>query len=271
MSVGKKIKALRTERSMTQKELGEKINVSSVSIGCWENGTKNPSLDAIISLSKLFKVTTDYLLDVILDEYKEIPVLERDEKKLLSDYKCLDAYGKKAVSALCRIEKMRVDYTPRMAQKSCRYIPKYLTPSAAGASAPIDGAEYEMIPVDDSIPSDADFAVKIQGESMNPYIYDGDTVYVKRCNKVEVGDIGFFCVDGAMYCKQFYIDHNKNLTLISANPALKDTNIYISAESSSSVVCYGKVLLDNKIDLPDYFIQLLATTTYATDRAVNSQ
>lgn len=55
-----------------------------------------------------------------------------------------------------------------------------------------------------------------------------------------------------MYCKQYYIDEDRNLTLVSANPRLKNTNVYISADSEASVVCYGKVLLDCRIELPDY-------------------
>ena len=35
-----------------------------------------------------------------------------------------------------------------------------------------------MILVDENVPDDADFAVGIQGNSMSPYIHDGDTVYV---------------------------------------------------------------------------------------------
>ena len=110
-----------------------------------------------------------------------------------------------------------------------------------------------MILVDDSVPYDADFAVGIQGNSMLPYIHDGDTVYVKRDCDLRIGDVGIFCVDGAMFCKQYYIDEGRNLTLVSANPRLRHTNVHISADSGSSVQCYGKVLLDQRITLPDYF------------------
>ena len=89
---------------------------------------------------------------------------------------------------------------------------------------------------------------------MFPYIEDGDIVYAKRTNEIEIGDVGVFCVDGAMYCKQYYIDRRGNLTLVSANPELKDSNIELSFESGSSIVCYGKVLLGKKIPFPKYFM-----------------
>mgnify|MGYP000706428936 CR=1 FL=1 len=75
-----------------------------------------------------------------------------------------------------------------------------------------------MILVDSSVPEEADYAVYIQGNSMYPYIHDGDMVYVKKDAELSVGDVGIFCVDGAMYCKQYYLDDNNNLVLVSANP-----------------------------------------------------
>lgn len=66
---------------------------------------------------------------------------------------------------------------------------------------------------------------------MYPYIHDGDMVYVKKDAELSVGDVGIFCVDGAMYCKQYYLDDNNNLVLVSANPDFRHTNIFVSADS----------------------------------------
>ena len=49
-----------------------------------------------------------------------------------------------------------------------------------------------------------------------------------------------------------YIDDERNLTLVSANPDLRHTNIFVSADSEVSVKVCGKVLLGHRIDLPDY-------------------
>lgn len=265
MKLGERIKALRVEKVLTQKELGKHLGVSEVSIRCWENGTKSPSMSAIIALSGLFHVSTDYLLGVSIDENRDSQLLSQQESVLISNYRVLDKYGKKAVDTLCVLEKARVSETSKLkaptnitqiSKKSpSRYIPRYATPSAAGFSIPLDGDEFEMILVDDSVPNDADFAVGIQGNSMYPYIHDGDTVYVKKDCKLSIGDIGIFCVDGAMYCKQYYVDKEHNLMLVSANPRLKHTNVYVGAESGSDVRCYGKVLLDYKVELPDYLFE----------------
>ena len=115
------------------------------------------------------------------------------------------------------------------------------------------GDEFEMLKVDSSVPYDADFAVQIQGESMMPYIEDGETVYVKKDVELHTGDIGIFSVDGSMYCKQYYVDSDRNLYLLSANEKLKDTNIFVSNESTSTVKCYGRVIIDTKVKMPEYF------------------
>ena len=265
MKLSQRIQSLRIKCNLTQKELGDIINVSVVSIGGWENDTRKPSAEAIIALAKVFNVTTDYLLGVAVEPEKDALLLSQGEKTLLSNYRVLDKHGRKAVDTLCIIEKSRVESEGKvrvkqsnvisMKKSSARYIPRYTTPSAAGSSVPLDGDDFEMILVDDTIPADADFAVGIQGNSMYPYIHDGDTVYVKKDTELSIGDVGIFCVDGAMYCKQYYLDESKNLILLSANPRLKHTNVFVDAESDTDVRCYGKVLLDCRVALPDYIYE----------------
>ena len=262
MKLGERLKSLRIKQGMTKKELSNRLGVSTVSIGHWESESKNPSMSAIISLAKIFCVTTDFLLGVTAEQEKEELLLSKSEMTLLTNYRVLDKYGKKVVDTVCVIEKARIESEQvsrntiiEIRKKAGRYIPRYITPSAAGYSEPVDGDDYEMIPVDENVPDDADFAVGIQGNSMHPYIRDGDTVYVKKDCELSVGDVGIFSVNGAMYCKQYYLDSERNLTLVSANPELRNSNVYVGADSDAAVKCYGKVLLDYKVELPDYLFE----------------
>ncbi|MCD7757659.1 MAG: S24 family peptidase [Clostridiales bacterium] len=99
-----------------------------------------------------------------------------------------------------------------------------------------------MIPVGKDIPKEAVYAVYISGNSMEPYIHDGELVYVDGSETLENGDVGIFAVDGAMYCKQIYIDRELTLHLLSANPARADASLHFPGDSGASVVCKGKVL-----------------------------
>ena len=62
MILGKRLKELRKEKGLTQQELGDLINVTKVSICCYENGTRTPTLDTLLELEKVFGVSLTYFL-----------------------------------------------------------------------------------------------------------------------------------------------------------------------------------------------------------------
>lgn len=263
MEFGQRLKNLRLEQNKTQQVLASRVGVSVVAVRSWEHGNKKPSLDALIALGEALNTSIDDLLG-LKSGFKPVGiVLSPTEKNLLDTYQALDQHGQKIVDTICAIEKERIDALHKDSRPKVvsikeavkareRYVPHYTTPSAAGINVPLDGTDFEMMLVDDGVPEDADYAVDIQGNSMAPYIYDGDMVFVKKDTDLAIGDVGIFCVDGAMYCKQYYPDGNGNLILVSANEALRHTNIFISADSGSSVTTCGKVLLGRKVELPDY-------------------
>ena len=56
-----RVKLLRLERKMTQKQLGELLGVTPVTIGDYERDTKKPRMDSLERLAGIFNVSTDYL------------------------------------------------------------------------------------------------------------------------------------------------------------------------------------------------------------------
>lgn len=60
--IGQKIKTLRSQRHLSQKDLGEMLGVSKSVISSYENDVHLPPYDALIRLSRIFGVSTDYLL-----------------------------------------------------------------------------------------------------------------------------------------------------------------------------------------------------------------
>lgn len=66
MSIGENIKRIRTEKKMTQKELGDKLGgISQQQIGRWENGNAKPKIDAIQKIAQALGV---YLGDIYEDD-----------------------------------------------------------------------------------------------------------------------------------------------------------------------------------------------------------
>ena len=62
---GERIRELRKERNMSQKQLGEAIGVDFRTVSFWENERYEPNITQIIKLCKLFQVESDYLLGLI--------------------------------------------------------------------------------------------------------------------------------------------------------------------------------------------------------------
>jgi len=69
-SLGERILYLRKKNNLTQKELSESINVARSSIGKIENDEVSPSAEILVELSKVFKVSIDWLLTE--NEYNDI-------------------------------------------------------------------------------------------------------------------------------------------------------------------------------------------------------
>lgn len=97
---GRRLKELRKENKMTQKELGDAINVTKVSICCYEKGTRVPSLETLIDISNLFKVDLDYLIGndiyVVSDKNKTYGIkMSNEEIRLIKELrKHIDIYLK---------------------------------------------------------------------------------------------------------------------------------------------------------------------------------
>lgn len=73
MKLSDKLVGLRKSAGMSQEELAEKLNVSRQAISRWEMGTAMPDAVNILQLSKLFHVTTDYLLNEEYESDADLP------------------------------------------------------------------------------------------------------------------------------------------------------------------------------------------------------
>ncbi|MBQ9731197.1 MAG: helix-turn-helix domain-containing protein [Bacilli bacterium] len=88
MNLADKILELRKKKGLSQEELAEVLNVSRQTISRWEVGTALPDAINLVQLSKVFEVSTDYLLneeyssDNDLPSVKENVKLERDKSNL---------------------------------------------------------------------------------------------------------------------------------------------------------------------------------------------
>lgn len=79
--IGERIKKIRTENNMTQKELAEKLFVTAQAVSRWENGETEPSISTITEMSKIFGVTINELLGI--EEEKVVEPTETSEEVVI--------------------------------------------------------------------------------------------------------------------------------------------------------------------------------------------
>lgn len=67
---GERLRELRTDKGLTQKELGEKIGYAQSTVVYWENNENEPTVTAIKKLCKFFGVSADFLIGLEDQFYK---------------------------------------------------------------------------------------------------------------------------------------------------------------------------------------------------------
>ena len=98
MILSEKVLKLRKQSGMSQEDLAEKLGVSRQAVSRWEVGAAQPDASNILQLSKLFNVSTDYLLNDGYESEGYIPrSMNREQKdpnrikKIIS--LCVSAFG----------------------------------------------------------------------------------------------------------------------------------------------------------------------------------
>ena len=76
MILADKIVSLRKKAGWSQEELAEQLGVTRQSVSKWEGAQSIPDMDKVVQMSRLFGVTTDYLLKDELEEQTAAPVEE---------------------------------------------------------------------------------------------------------------------------------------------------------------------------------------------------
>jgi len=115
-----------------------------------------------------------------------------------------------------------------------REIGLYDLPVSAGAGEFLaDASRTDIMIPDDARTAEADYALRIKGDSMEPRYRSGDILLIQTAESVEEGELGIFILDGAGYFKKYGGDH-----LISLNPDYAPIPLRDFAEVS----CCGRVV-----------------------------
>ena len=221
MSFGEQMRRRREELGLTRQALADRLGVFVSAVGNYETGISAPKEEVLLRLFDALEAEPNYLYR---GSYRAASGGHSDEeRRLLAKYRDLPLSGRQTVHTL-------VDALTEM------------TDDLRAAVPAAERRDYELIPVTGDVPPGAELAVRIQGDSMAPVIADGAVVYVNH-DPVQSGDVGIFCVDGDMLCKQYYRDPLGMVYLFSLNRKRADMDVIFHRGSGRSLTCFGRVML----------------------------
>lgn len=214
MTIGERIKELRTSLGMTQDELakltGYKSRSSIQKIECGERDITQP---AIVSFARALKVTPSVIMGW------EDTELGHTSENLFEKY-----------PNIMPIPEMR----------------KVPLVGAVACGEPIYREEDEWI----SLPTDikADFCLRCEGDSMiNAGINDGDIVFIRACPEVENGQIAAVSIDNEVTLKRVYYYPEKNKLILNPENPAYEPFVYVNEELNDIRILGRAVILLSEI------------------------
>lgn len=130
-------------------------------------------------------------------------------------YSDLDNHGKEMVTLVLDCEGRRCLEQRQQPAKVVELFPtrKYLQSASAGHGDFNDDASYEIVDLVKRPPVGTSFIITVNGRSMEPTYFDGDMLFVRAQERVDLGDIGLFTRGPDLYIKESgpdgLISHNK--------------------------------------------------------------
>ena len=235
MSIGDRIKEAREHKNLSRSELAEKANVTLSAISNYENSISSPKEPVLLKLMDILEIDANFLFQDMVEKKPSV-YLTPSENTLLDKYRRLDTFSKELVDIVIDKELERINNECVLNDNvvdfgSYKEIPCYPKLASAGTGEYLfDDIPTSTIKIDAREYPKADYAIQVNGDSMEPTYYDGDTLIVERNAIPAEGQVGIFIVDSASYVKRM-----GNGELISDNKAYSN----IIGQYGE---CLGKVL-----------------------------
>lgn len=244
-----RLKELREAKKLNMRQAAMALEIPYTTYISYEKGDREPNSEMLILLAGFFNCSVDYLIgrdestinDDVLDR---VNVLDQDalefygnildaekENDLIKKYRTLDEYGREAVVSVADVELKRCED-----QKQATFIFRKFSENKVSAGTGFDlndPDQWRSIEVVDTQEARmADFAVEVEGASMEPDYHDGDIVYIVLASEVPLGQVGLFIQNGKGYIKEA-----GEGCIISRNPDYDDI-----FPDDGNIECKGRVI-----------------------------
>lgn len=266
-----RIKQLKNQKKITNDQLSNMTGIPLGTLSKILAGiSDSPKLSNMIAICEALDCSLDYIVYGRVENTNNY-TLDPHEITIMEDYRAMDSYGKQLIDLVVKKEHERVlamaanaaitqsnvsserPNTSSGSRAKTKILPLiqpdsraenrsfrrrkvflYDLPVSAGTGVYLDETRAEEINIPDTDKTkDADFALRISGNSMEPRYHDGDVLLIQNCDSVEVGEMGIFILDGSGYFKIFGGDR-----LISINSQYND----ILLKDFEEIICTGRVI-----------------------------
>ena len=257
-----RIKLMKNERKMTNEQLSERTGIPLGTLSKILAGmSDSPKLSNIIAICNALDCSVEYIVSGTPENTNNYS-LSGEEIRMIESWRELDSFGRDLVETVIFKEAQRAATTavpaPQVATATERSTAKilpmrtqgryagevvrtgkraillYELPVSAGVGVYLDESEAESINIpDNEKTSEADYALRISGNSMEPKYRDGDILLVRNAESIDVGELGIFLLDGCGFFKVFGGDR-----LLSLNPSYGP----ILLKDFADVQCKGQVV-----------------------------
>ncbi len=221
-----------TSNNLSAYKISKETGISDRLIGYWRKGDKLPGAENLLTLANYFSTSVDYLLT---GEHNclQSGLLNDDEQELLSYFNKLSDKDKGRILGNAQALSGALEKPSEETQNTI-FIECYLLPVSAGTGIYLDNCDREMLEVEETdLTLEANFALRVSGDSMEPDFKNKDVLLVRSQPTVEIGQIGIFILDGEGFVKEFGGD-----CLISHNKKYEN----IKLEKYNEIYCRGLVL-----------------------------
>ena len=261
-----RIKLLKNERKMTNDQLAERSGIPLGTLSKILAGmSDSPKLSNIIAICSALDCSVEYIVSGTPENTNNY-TLSAEEIRMIEDLRRMDDYGRELVEMVIRKETERAmgqsgpavaeePVAPKKAAREAKILPLipsvgryagertrsgkrsislFELPVSAGVGVYLDEADAQSISIpDNDKTAEADYALRISGNSMEPKYHNGDVLLVQSCESVDVGELGIFLLDGCGFFKVYGGDR-----LLSLNPDYGP----ILLKDFSDVQCKGLVV-----------------------------
>ncbi|MCL2399526.1 MAG: XRE family transcriptional regulator [Defluviitaleaceae bacterium] len=216
--ISERLQLLRKELGYNKRELVKHLPLNYSTYANYESGIREPSSEVLQNIANYYNVSIDFIMGITdnrkrVDDILKVTDTEYDN---INRYRNLDDHGKRLVDCILKMESGRGHYSPTSSSKkndksksrvTLQVYSQAMSANLVNYLGDHREIEYVMgrfIVVPNA--AKADFAVRIDGNSMEPKLKDNDIVLVKSVPRIDPEQIGIFTYEKEVYCRKLKID-----------------------------------------------------------------